>query len=110
MIQNSCSTGAAKTGPRRGFSMFAAVARKLFGSANDRVVGSMRSTVQKVNALEPKYQPMSDEELRAQTQVLRRRLDEDETLDDILPDAFAVVREAAKRTLGQRHFDTQLMG
>jgi preprotein translocase subunit SecA len=90
--------------------MFAAVARKLFGSANDRVVGSMRSTVQKVNALEPKYQPMSDEELRAQTQVLRRRLDEDETLDDILPDAFAVVREAAKRTLGQRHFDTQLMG
>jgi len=90
--------------------MFAAVARKLFGNANDRVVGSMRSTVQKINALEPQYQPMSDEELRAQTQVLRGRLDEGETLDDVLPDAFAVVREAAKRTLGQRHFDTQLMG
>ena len=90
--------------------MFAAVARKLFGSANDRVVGSMRSIVQKINALEPKYQPMSDEELRGQTPVLRARLDEGETLDDILPDAFAVVREAAKRTLGQRHFDTQLMG
>jgi len=90
--------------------MFAAVARKLFGSANDRVVGSMRSNVQKTNALEPKYQPLSDEELRAQTLVLRGRLDQGETLDDILPDAFAVVREAAKRTLGQRHFDTQLMG
>src|ERR1700761_418300 len=90
--------------------MFAAVARKLFGSANDRVVGSLRSNVQKINALEPTYQPLSDEELRAQTQVLRGRLAEGETLDDILPDAFAVVREAAKRTLGQRHFDVQLMG
>src|SRR6201996_1918569 len=90
--------------------MFAAVARKLFGSANDRVVGSLRSNVQKINALEPTYQPLSNEELRAQTQVLRGRLAEGETLDDILPDAFAVVREAAKRTLGQRHFDVQLMG
>jgi preprotein translocase subunit SecA len=90
--------------------MFAAVARKLFGSANDRVVASLRSNVQKINALEPKYQPLSDEELRAQTVALRARLDQGETLDDILPDAFAVVREAAKRTLGQRHFDVQLMG
>ncbi len=90
--------------------MFAAVARKLFGNANDRVVGGMRSPVQKTNALESKYQPLSDEELRAQTDVLRGRLDGGETLDDILPDAFAVVREAAKRTLGQRHFDVQLMG
>ncbi len=92
------------------FSMFAAVARKLFGSANDRVVGSLRSNVQKINALEPQYQPLSDEELRAQSQVLRDRLEQGETLDDILPEAFAVVREAAKRTLGQRHFDVQLMG
>jgi preprotein translocase subunit SecA len=92
------------------FSMFAAVARKLFGNANDRVVGGLRSPVQKTNALEAKYQPLSDEELRAQTEVLRGRLDAGETLDDILPDAFAVVREAAKRTLGQRHFDVQLMG
>jgi preprotein translocase subunit SecA len=90
--------------------MFAAVARKLFGNANDRVVGGLRSPVQKTNALEEKYQPLSDEELRAQTEVLRGRLDAGETLDDILPDAFAVVREAAKRTLGQRHFDVQLMG
>jgi preprotein translocase subunit SecA len=91
-------------------SMFAAVARKLFGNANDRVVGSLRSSVQKTNALEEKYLPLSDEDLRAQTEVLRGRLDAGETLDDILPDAFAVVREAAKRTLGQRHFDVQLMG
>jgi preprotein translocase subunit SecA len=90
--------------------MFAAVARKLFGNANDRVVGGLRSPVQKTNALEEKYLPLSDEDLRAQTEVLRGRLDAGETLDDILPDAFAVVREAAKRTLGQRHFDVQLMG
>jgi len=90
--------------------MFAAVARKLFGNANDRVVGSLRSSVQKTNALEEKYLPLSDEDLRAQTEVLRGRLDAGETLDDILPDAFSVVREAAKRTLGQRHFDVQLMG
>ena len=90
--------------------MFAAVARKLFGNANDRVVGSLRSAVQKTNALEAKYQPLSDAELRAQTDVLRSRLDAGETTDDLLPDAFAVVREAAKRTLGQRHFDVQLMG
>jgi preprotein translocase subunit SecA len=91
-------------------SMFGAVARKLFGSANDRVVGSLKSNVQRINALEPKYQPLSDDELRGQTDVLRGRLAAGETLDDILPDAFAIVREAAKRTLGQRHFDTQLMG
>jgi preprotein translocase subunit SecA len=90
--------------------MFAAVARKLFGSANDRVVGSLRSAVQKTNALEAKYQPLSDDDLRSQTEVLRARLEAGETEDDILPDAFAVVREAAKRTLGQRHFDVQLMG
>src|SRR3984957_10374654 len=99
-----------KDGLGRGFSMFAAVARKLFGNANDRVVGSLRSSVQKTNALEEKYLSLSDEDLRAQTEVLRGRLDAGETLDDILPDAFAVVREAAKRTLGQRHFDVQLMG
>jgi preprotein translocase subunit SecA len=90
--------------------MFGAVARRLFGSANDRVVGGLRGNVQRTNALEPKYQAMSDEELRAQTEVLRGRLADGETLDDILTDAFAVVREAAKRTLGQRHFDVQLMG
>ncbi|HTJ64499.1 MAG TPA: preprotein translocase subunit SecA [Alphaproteobacteria bacterium] len=90
--------------------MFGAVARKLFGSSNDRVVAGLRPIVQKTNALEEKYKPLSDADLRAQTDVLRGRLAEGETLDDIMPDAFAVVREAAKRTLGQRHFDVQLMG
>jgi preprotein translocase subunit SecA len=93
-----------------GFSMFGAVARKLFGNANDRVVGSLRSTVGQINALEDKYLKLDDEGLRAQTVALRARLAAGETLDQILPDAFAVVREGAKRTLGQRHFDTQLMG
>jgi preprotein translocase subunit SecA len=90
--------------------MFGAVARKLFGNSNDRVVAGLRPVVQKTNALEGKYLPMSDDELRGQTDVLRARLAAGETLDDIMPDAFAVVREAAKRTLGQRHFDVQLMG
>src|SRR5581483_4641246 len=90
--------------------MFGAVARKIFGTANDRVVKSLRSNVERINALEATYVPLSDDELRAQTGALRERLDKGETLDDILPDAFAVVREAAKRTLGQRHFDVQLMG
>jgi preprotein translocase subunit SecA len=90
--------------------MFAAVARKLFGNANDRVVGSLKSNIQQINALEGKYQPLTDDELRNQTEILRGRLAASETLEEILPDAFAVVREAAKRTLGQRHFDTQLMG
>jgi preprotein translocase subunit SecA len=90
--------------------MFGAVARKLFGSSNDRIVAGLRPVVQKTNALEDKYLPMSDDTLRGQTDVLRGRLEAGETLDDIMPDAFAVVREAAKRTLGQRHFDVQLMG
>jgi preprotein translocase subunit SecA len=90
--------------------MFGAVARKLFGTANDRVVGSLKSKVQQINELEAKYQHLTDDDLRAQSDVLRARLAAEETLDDILPDAFAIVREAAKRTLGQRHFDVQLMG
>src|SRR5579883_2874588 len=90
--------------------MIGAVARRLFGTANDRVVKSLRSTVERINALEATYAPLSDDELRGQTALLRGRLDQGETLDDILPEAFAVVREAAKRTLGQRHYDVQLMG
>src|SRR5579871_462497 len=95
---------------RQGFPMFGAVARKIFGTANDRVVKGLRANVERINALEATYQPLSDADLKAQTAVLRGRLDQGETLDDILPDAFAVVREAAKRTLGQRHFDVQLVG
>lgn len=84
--------------------------KKIFGDANEREIKRMMKTVETINSLEPQYQAMSDEELRAQTEVLKGRLDKGEELDDILPDAFAVVREASKRVLGKRHFDVQLIG
>ncbi|HEX4635812.1 MAG TPA: preprotein translocase subunit SecA [Rhizomicrobium sp.] len=90
--------------------MLGSLARSLFGSANDRKVKPLWSTVAKINALEPRFQAMSDAELAAMTPAFRERLEKGETLDDLLPEAFAVVREAAKRTLGQRHFDVQLVG
>src|ERR1700744_1936590 len=89
---------------------FSSIARSLFGSANERKVKPLGATVAKVNALEDRFKAMSDEELRAMTPAFRARLEKGETLDDLLPEAFAVVREAAKRTLGQRHFDVQLVG
>jgi len=89
---------------------FSALAKSLFGSANDRKVKPLWATVAKINALEPRFVAMSDEELRAMTPAFRERLAKGETLDDLLPEAFAVVREAAKRVLGQRHFDVQLVG
>ena len=90
--------------------MFGAVARRLFGSSNDRLVKSMRKTVDRINALEPSLVDLSDEALRAKTGEFRQRLEQGETLDDLQVEAFAVVREAAKRTLRQRHFDVQLIG
>ncbi|WP_119461489.1 preprotein translocase subunit SecA [Rhodospirillaceae bacterium SYSU D60014] len=90
--------------------MFAVLAKRVFGSANDRFIKSLTKQVAAINALEPSLQTLSDEELRGRTEWLRGRLAAGETLDDLLPDAFATVREAAKRTLGQRHFDVQLMG
>ncbi|WP_158043847.1 preprotein translocase subunit SecA [Skermanella pratensis] len=90
--------------------MFGAIARKLFGTANDRTVKALLRQVEVINALEPDVAGLSDDELRMRTDWLRERLEKGETLDDILPDAFATVREAAKRVLGQRHFDVQLMG
>src|SRR6201996_7645506 len=90
--------------------MLGSLARSLFGSANDRKVKPLWSTVTKINALEPRFQAMSDAELAAMTPAFRARLEQGETLDDLLPEAFAVVREAAKRVLGQRHFDVQLVG
>ena len=86
------------------------IARKIFGTENDRKLKKLRPLVNKINGLEPQYESMTDDLLRAQTDILKNRLREGETLDDILPDAFAVVREAAKRTLGQRHYDVQLIG
>jgi preprotein translocase subunit SecA len=90
--------------------MFAALARRVFGSANDRFIKGLDKTVAAVNALEPEVKALSDDDLRGRTIWLRDRLDKGETLDDILPDAFATVREAARRTLGQRHFDVQIKG
>ncbi|AMU95207.1 preprotein translocase subunit SecA [Sphingopyxis terrae subsp. terrae NBRC 15098] len=90
--------------------MFGSIAKSLFGSSNDRYVNSIRKTVAKINAFEPEMEAKSDEELKAQTPKFRARLDAGETLDDILPEAFATVREAAKRTLGMRHFDVQMIG
>jgi len=89
---------------------FGALAKQLFGSANERKIKPLWATVARINALEPRFQAMSDEELRAMTPAFRERLEKGETLDDLLPEAFAVVREGAKRTLGQRHFDVQLVG
>src|ERR1700685_1460978 len=90
--------------------MIGAVARKLFGSSNDRRIRGYRPRVDEINALEPELEALSDEALRARTEDFRKELAEGKTLDDILVPAFATVREAAKRTLGQRHFDVQLIG
>src|SRR5438552_2669063 len=90
--------------------MIGALARKFFGSANDRRVKGYQSRVNAINALEPEVSKLSDEALKARTAEFRKQLAEGKTLDDILVPAFATVREAAKRTLGQRHFDVQLIG
>ena len=90
--------------------MLSALAKRLFGSANDRYIKTLVKTVQEVNALEPEVKALDDEALKARTLWLKERIAKGETLDDILPDAFATVREAAIRALGQRHFDVQLMG
>jgi preprotein translocase subunit SecA len=90
--------------------MIGALARRLFGSANERYIKSLQPIVDDINALEPELVALDDEALRGRTQWLKGRLEQGEELDDVLVDAFATVREAAKRTLGQRHFDVQLMG
>ena len=90
--------------------MIGAVARKLFGSANDRRIRSYQPRVDAINALETELEALSDEALRAAPTTSRSRSPRAPTLDDILVPAFATVREAAKRTLGQRHFDVQLIG
>jgi len=90
--------------------MFGAIARRLFGTANDRVLKPLNKHVEAVNALEPELEKLSDDELRGRTAWFRGRLAEGETVDDLMVEAFATVREAAKRTLGQRHFDVQLLG
>ena len=90
--------------------MLGVIAKKIFGSANDRMVRGFAKTVAAINAFEPEVAGLSDLELRGKTDRFRERLEAGETLDDLLVEAFATVREAAKRTLGQRHFDVQLIG
>ena len=90
--------------------MIGAVARKLFGSSNDRQIRTYRPRVEQINALEAELEALSDDALRARTDEFRKQLADGATFDDILVPAFATVREAAKRTLGQRHFDVQLIG
>lgn len=90
--------------------MFAPLLKKLFGSKNEREVKRMLKAVQSVNAFEEQILALSDEQLRAKTDELKARLAKGETLDQILPEAFAVAREAGKRVMGMRHFDVQLVG
>src|SRR5712671_2998249 len=90
--------------------MFAGLARKFFGSANERQIKGYRPRVEAINALEPEVKALSDDALRARTVEFRKQLAEGKTLDDILVPAFATVREAATRVIGQRHFDVQLIG
>ncbi len=90
--------------------MISGLLTKIFGSRNDRLLKQYQRTVERINALEPKVSPLSDEALRAKTTEFRERVAKGETLDQLLPEAFAVVREASKRSLGQRHFDVQLIG
>jgi preprotein translocase subunit SecA len=89
---------------------FNALARKFFGSSNDRYVKSLQPLVARINGLEKNIAALSDEELQAQTPMLRAKLEAGSSLDDILPEAFATVREAAKRVLGLRHYDVQMVG
>ena len=89
---------------------FGALASKVFGSSNDRKLKKYGPIVAKINALEPEIAALSDEALRARTEDFRARVRAGTALDDLIPEAFATVREAAKRTLGQRHFDVQLVG
>lgn len=90
--------------------MLNAIAKKLFGSANDRFIQSFSKEIAAINALEPELEALDDADFKARTEQFRQRLADGEKLDALLVDAFATVREAAKRTLGQRHYDVQLVG
>src|ERR1700761_117113 len=90
--------------------MFNRLLTGIFGSRNERLLRQMKKTVAKINAFEPALQALSDEELRGKTDEFKKRLADGQTLDHVLPEAFAVVREASRRVLGLRHYDVQLIG
>src|SRR4030042_1181662 len=90
--------------------MYKWISRKLVGTDNDRTLRKIQPLVAPINDLEPRIQPLTDDQLRAKTAEFREKLAQGATLDDILPEAFAVVREASRRTTRMRHFDVQLVG
>ena len=90
--------------------MFSSILRKVFGSRNDRLLKKLRKNVDAINALEAEFEKLSDEALKAKTDEVKARIEKGETLDDILVEAFATVREASKRVYGMRHFDVQMLG
>ena len=90
--------------------MLASILAKILGTQNERELRRLRPIVEKINSFEPTISKLSDEDLALKTNEFREQLAQGKTLDDILPEAFAVVREASKRKLGQRHYDVQLMG
>src|SRR5208283_4615674 len=90
--------------------MISNILTKIFGSRNERLLKQYRQVVREINTLEPAIAALSDAELRAKTSPLRERVGNGEGLDVVLPEAFAIVREAGKRTLQMRHFDMQLVG
>ncbi len=90
--------------------MFSAIAKRLFGTKNERELKKLEPLVTAINEFEPQIKALSDEQMRAKTGEFKQRLENEEPLDDLLPEAFALVREASVRTLGMRHFDVQLIG
>ena len=90
--------------------MIGTILKKVFGTANERELKRIQVLVDQINALEEGVAGLSDADLRSKTGEFKKRVEQGETLDDLLPEAFAVVREASKRTLGMRHFDAQLVG
>lgn len=89
---------------------FATLVKKIIGSRNDRTIKRLMKSVQQINALEPQYQQLTDEQLRGKTELFKQRYAQGETLNQLLVEAFATVREASRRTLGLRHYDVQLIG
>jgi preprotein translocase subunit SecA len=106
----AASFGRLATSKRMPMVGFGGLARRLFGSSNERRIRGYQPKVSAINALEPELQRLSDDEIRQRTVKFREEIAAGKTIDDLLVPAFATVREAAKRTLGQRHFDVQLMG
>ena len=90
-------------------AMISGLLKKIFGSRNDRLIKQYSLTVKRINALEPQIAALDDDALKSKTDEFRQRHSAGESLDDLLPEAFAVVREAGKRALGMRHFDMQLV-